>query len=46
MDKVIRFQLLGTPRIFLNDEEQFFTFAKVDALLYYLAVNGLSLIHI
>ncbi|GAA0054689.1 AAA family ATPase [Streptococcus canis] len=40
MDKVIRFQLLGTPRIFLNDEEQFFTFAKVDALLYYLAVNG------
>lgn len=38
--KDIRFQLLGIPRIFLNGEEQFFSFAKVNALLYYLAVNG------
>lgn len=40
MNNVITFQLLGIPRILLNNEEQFFAFAKVNALLYYLAVNG------
>ncbi|MGV3051101.1 BTAD domain-containing putative transcriptional regulator [Streptococcus hyovaginalis] len=34
------FQLLGQPKIFLDNEEQFFTFAKVNALLYYLVLNG------
>ncbi|HEQ4657860.1 TPA: AAA family ATPase [Streptococcus pyogenes] len=40
MTKGIRFQLLGSPHIFLDDKEQFFAFAKANALLYYLVVNG------
>lgn len=40
MKKGIRFQLLGSPHIFLDDKEQFFAFAKANALLYYLVVNG------
>lgn len=36
----IRLKLLGSPKIFLNEQEQFFTFSKVNALLYYLAING------
>ena len=36
----ITLQLLGSPKIFVNGEEQFFTFSKINALLYYLAING------
>ncbi|MEQ9764508.1 AAA family ATPase [Streptococcus sp. ZJ151] len=36
----ISLKLLGNPKIFLNGQEQFFTFSKVNALLYYLAING------
>lgn len=37
---ILRFKLLGNPQIFLNDEEVFFPFAKVHALLYYLHIQG------
>jgi len=41
MDKaLLRLKLLGNPSVFLNQEEVFFPFAKINALLYYLHING------
>jgi len=36
----LRLKLLGSPSVFLNQEEVFFPFAKINALLYYLHING------
>ena len=37
---LLRLKLLGSPSVFLNQEEVFFPFAKINALLYYLHING------
>ena len=37
---LLSMKLLGSPSIFLNQEEVFFPFAKISALLYYLHING------
>lgn len=39
MRKILRFRLFGNPQIYLDDEPVFFAFSKINALLYYLAVN-------
>lgn len=36
----LKLKLLGSPSVFLNQEEVFFPFAKINALLYYLHING------
>ncbi|MBA2795316.1 BTAD domain-containing putative transcriptional regulator [Streptococcus porcinus] len=37
--KTLRFTLLGNPSIHLDNQEIFFAFAKINALLYYLVIN-------
>lgn len=37
---LLRLKLLGSSSVFLNQEEVFFPFAKINALLYYLHING------
>jgi len=39
MRKILKFKLFGNPQIYLEDEPVFFAFSKINALLYYLAVN-------
>lgn len=39
MRKILKFRLFGNPQIYLDDEPVFFAFSKINALLYYLAVN-------
>lgn len=39
MKKTLKFQLFGNPKIYLADQQIFFSFSKINALLYYLAVN-------
>lgn len=39
MRKILKFKLFGNPQIYLEDEPVFFSFSKINALLYYLAVN-------
>lgn len=39
MRKILKFKLFGNPQIYLDDEPVFFSFSKINALLYYLAVN-------
>lgn len=38
--KTLRFTLLGNPSIHLDNQEIFFSFAKINALLYYMVING------
>ncbi|MEW6854992.1 hypothetical protein ABG752_01680 [Streptococcus iniae] len=38
--KILRFTLLGNPSIHLDNQEIFFSFAKINALLYYMVING------
>ena len=40
METLLRMKLLGNPAIYLNQEEVFFSFAKIHALLFYLCVKG------
>lgn len=40
MGKRLRCELFGNPKIYLNDEPVFFAFSKINALIYYLALNG------
>nr|WP_216682425.1 hypothetical protein [Enterococcus innesii] len=40
MHKKLSFQLFGSPQIYLDDEPVFFSFSKVNALLYYLVVHS------
>ena len=37
---LLRLKLLGSPSVFLDQEEVFFPFAKINALFYYLHING------
>ncbi|MBP2619995.1 AAA family ATPase [Streptococcus panodentis] len=37
---LLTLKLLGSPSVFLNQEEIFFPFAKINALLYYLHIKG------
>lgn len=39
MHKILKFKLFGNPQIYLDDKPIFFSFSKINALLYYLAVN-------
>lgn len=39
MKAFLEFELLGTPSILMNEKPIYFSFAKVNALLYYLAIN-------
>lgn len=39
MKNGVFFQLFGNPQIFLNGEAIFFSFSKINALLYYLVIN-------
>lgn len=39
MRKILKFKLFGNPQIYIEDEPVFFSFSKINALLYYLAVN-------
>ncbi|MBP2623968.1 AAA family ATPase [Streptococcus oricebi] len=39
MRTVLTLKLLGNPAIYLNQKEVFFSFAKINALLYYLSIN-------
>ena len=38
--KLLSLKLLGSPSVFLDQEEVFFPFAKINALIYYLHING------
>ena len=38
--KLLSLKLLGSPSVFLDQEEVFFPFAKISALIYYLHING------
>ncbi|MGX6979843.1 AAA family ATPase [Vagococcus elongatus] len=40
MKKKMRCVMFGNPQIFLNDQPVFFAFSKINALFYYLSVNG------
>lgn len=38
--KLLSLKLLGSPGVFLDQEEVFFPFAKINALIYYIHING------
>ena len=38
--KLLSLKLLGSPSVFLDQEEVFFPFSKINALIYYLHING------
>ncbi|MDO4666730.1 MAG: AAA family ATPase [Streptococcus sp.] len=40
MEAVLTLKLLGSPTIYLDQEEIFFSFSKINALIYYLLING------
>ncbi|GEQ49651.1 BTAD domain-containing putative transcriptional regulator [Tetragenococcus koreensis] len=42
MKAILELELLGAPSIFVKGKPIFFSFAKVSALLYYLAINKFS----
>ena len=37
---VLTLNLLGNPSILLDQKEIFFSFSKINALLYYMVING------
>ena len=39
----IEIHLLGTPRIQVDGKDIFFTYGKVQALIYYMVVKGVAL---
>ena len=41
MDKIYA-KLFGVPQIYKNDEKVFFPYAKINALIYYILINGVT----